>query len=435
MSNALAIATVTDTLRSLIATALQELTFDANVTVQPPDKAHDDPLKHFVNLFLYQVLPNAAWRNVDVQSLIKPGSTSISPLALNLYYMLTAYSQGDDLDPPNVSTTSHQLLGQAMSALYDGAILLPGDIVQAKPDSDLQNQIDRVRITLQPLSVEEIFRLWSGFQSQYRISVAYEVGVVLIDSTQIPRTALPVRTPNIAARSFRMPVIEKIAPDFIVAGQQITLQGRNLKADSILCKIGETLLPAAKANISEKQLTVTLPATLQAGVNTIQVVQGVTFGAIDDQTQRPIIDLAKHIQIPLATDPHQGGFESNILPFVLHPTLDKSKVVFGRKAQQAPSNVILPIVTVVVDPAIGATQRVALLLNGLDNTNVYSFNASARAANSQPINSIDVPVVGAANGLYLVRLMVDGADSSLEVDTDSNSPTLHQFIEPHVEIV
>src|SRR5947207_13778013 len=79
-----------------------------------------------------------------------------------------------------------------MSALHDHAVLLLDDIAQANPKSELQNQIDRVRITLQPLSVEEIFRLWSGFQSQYRVSVAYEVAVVLIESTQRTRTSLPV---------------------------------------------------------------------------------------------------------------------------------------------------------------------------------------------------------------------------------------------------
>src|SRR5204863_4794320 len=118
MSNAMAIATVTDTLRRLIHAAIKSdhnLPSDADVTVLPPDRAHNDPsLKHFVNLFLYQVLPNAAWRNIDTQSLMKPGSTSMSPLALNLYYMLTAYSQGDDVHPHNVSTISHQLLGHAM---------------------------------------------------------------------------------------------------------------------------------------------------------------------------------------------------------------------------------------------------------------------------------------------------------------------------------
>ncbi len=431
MSNALAIATITDTLRGLIAADFSGL--NANVTVQPPDKAHDDPLKHFVNLFLYQVLPNAALRNLDIQSLMKPGSTSMSPLALNLYYMLTAYSQGDDLDPPNVSTTSHQLLGRAMSVLHDHAILFPADIELAKPPSELQNQIDHVRITLQPLSVEEIFRLWSGFQSQYRISVAYEVSVLLIDSTQIPRTALPVRTPNIAVRSFRVPIIEKITPDSITAGQQITIQGHNLKSNVVRIKIGE--MHIVPDSVSEKQILVTLPDApgnrLLAGVNAIQVEQDINFGSLDYQTQRPILDPGTKEQVPLLTDPHPG-FESNIQPFVLHPTII-GQVTFENKQQPAPSNATTPTVTVPVNPPIGATQRVVLLLNGLQDTNVYSFNAPFREPGSNPVSNIDIPVLGAKAGQYLVRILVDGADSQLQVDTNPG-PTFNQFIGPQVSI-
>ena len=49
-----------------------------------------------------------------------------------------------------------------------------------------------IRITLQPLSIDDISKLWAGFQMQYRLSVAYEVAVVLIDSTRPTRAAPPV---------------------------------------------------------------------------------------------------------------------------------------------------------------------------------------------------------------------------------------------------
>jgi hypothetical protein len=431
MSTALAIATVTDTLRNLIFTAFkndENLPPNADVTVQSPDKAHDDKLTHFVNLFLYQVLPNAAWRNIDTQSLMKPGSTSMSPLALNLYYMLTAYSQGDDPDPSNISTISHQLLGRAMSTLHDNAVLMLDDIALASPPSELQNQIDRVRITLQPLSVEEIFRLWSGFQSQYRISVAYEVSVLLIDSTQIPRTSLPVRTPNIAGRAFRTPIIEKLTPEPITAGQQITIQGQNLKGDATQVRLGTEI--ATINSISKNQIIITPPNTLLAGVNTIQVEHGITFGAVDYQTQKRILNPTTGEQIPLSSDLNPGhrGFESNIQPFVLHPTIT-APVTFA--------NTTTPTVTVTVNPPIGNAQRVVLLLNQLQTQtpNIYSFNAPSRSPGSNPIASIAIPVPGAQAGQYLVRILVDGADSQLEVDTNRNNPTFNQFIGPQVNIL
>ncbi len=60
------------------------------------------------------------------------------------------------------------------------------------PGSDVENQVDRIRITMQPLTIEEIYRLWTGFQTQYRLSVSYEVSVILIESSRAVSTPLPV---------------------------------------------------------------------------------------------------------------------------------------------------------------------------------------------------------------------------------------------------
>ena len=51
------------------------------------------------------------------------------------------------------------------------------------PGSNLHEQIERVRITPQPLSLEEISKLWAAFQTNYRLSAAYQAAVILIEST------------------------------------------------------------------------------------------------------------------------------------------------------------------------------------------------------------------------------------------------------------
>ena len=174
------------------STRVQILVWDGTrLQRKPPDEARNSTNPNQLNLFLYQVLPNAAWRNMDIPQRVKSGETSVPPLALNLYYMVTAYGLDND------DTFGHRLLGLAMRILYDHPLLGAQEIKAALPnpiDSDLENQVERVRITLQPLSVDEIFRLWSGFLTQYRVSVAYEVAVVLIDSTLPTRTPLPVLT-------------------------------------------------------------------------------------------------------------------------------------------------------------------------------------------------------------------------------------------------
>ena len=53
-----------------------------------------------INVFLYQVLPDAAWRNRDMPRQMRPGETGHPPLPLVLYYLLTAYSDDEDDTTP-----------------------------------------------------------------------------------------------------------------------------------------------------------------------------------------------------------------------------------------------------------------------------------------------------------------------------------------------
>lgn len=196
MSNALAIAAVTTTLRRLLTRALPADMAGATVTTKPLDKATtseggpESASNNQINLFLYQTELHPQLRNTLYPGQSKPGETGLPPLALNLYYLLTAYGQDDD------DTLSHRLLGQAMLTLHDHPILGPEDVRLATetelPTSDLHQQIESVKITPQPISLEDLSKLWSTFQTQYRISTAYQVSVVLIESRRPSRAPLPV---------------------------------------------------------------------------------------------------------------------------------------------------------------------------------------------------------------------------------------------------
>jgi hypothetical protein len=383
MSNALAIAAVTATLRTILFDALNndpDMPPNPDVTVQPPDKAHEDQRIHFVNLFLYQVLPNAAWRNMDIPQRVKPGETGMPPLALNLYYMLTAYSQDDNVDPPATSTLSHRLLGRAMSALYDNAVLFPEDIARVLPRSDLQNQVERVRITLQPLSVEEIFRLWSGFQTQYRISVAYEISVVLIESTQATKTPLPVltrgrdnrgatiqpdplpfptiftiRLANQKPRPRRGPLATPDDPNIpqqpiALLGETLVISGRHLEGDKVTVVLISQRLPKP-INIdiplqsrTSEEVTVKLPAdptTFPAGFYTVAIT--VSHAGIPDQTTNQLsFALAPQIKTaPPIPDGTRDGNNNVTVSLSFSPdVLPEQRVVLllGQQEFLAPSH-------------------------------------------------------------------------------------------------
>ena len=193
MSNALAIATVTGALYELLRGVVHAVPGssgepelpETDITRKPLDLARDSEANSQLNLFLYQISPNAADSNG--RSDAKP-----LPLSLNLHYLLTAYGKdGDDL-------LAHRLLGRAVRALHDQPVLGSGrisDAIKTYPElagGDLHLQKEHIRITPLPLSMDELTKLWGACHGRYRLSLAYQVTVVFIDSTLPAIQAKPV---------------------------------------------------------------------------------------------------------------------------------------------------------------------------------------------------------------------------------------------------
>jgi hypothetical protein len=202
MSNALAISAATATLHSLLLHVRDPLwqgdseLADSEVTCKPLDSARQNEDRNQINVFLYHVVPNPSWRNHDLPPRAPGDKQSALPLALSVFYLLTAYGrQGDEL-------YSHRLLASAMQILHDHPVLSAADITAATKDQslllgqDLDRQIERVRITPNVLSLEEMSKLWGMFggQGKYRASVAYQVSVLLIESRRSAPKNAAVRT-------------------------------------------------------------------------------------------------------------------------------------------------------------------------------------------------------------------------------------------------
>ena len=84
MSNALAIAATTATLRNMLLrrySGLDAELSDLEVTTQPPDLARKEVSQAQLNLFLYQTVVNGAWRNMDMPRQVRPGETAAAPAA------------------------------------------------------------------------------------------------------------------------------------------------------------------------------------------------------------------------------------------------------------------------------------------------------------------------------------------------------------------
>lgn len=149
---------------------LGDLLTGLDVTFLSPaalDSASNDSFKR-VNLYLYQVLENPHAKN---QRWITgaDGRQQYPPLALNLYYLLTPYAS----DP----LSAHDVLSSAMKALYEKSIISGADLRDS-----LRLSVEQLSVVLCPLGLEDLTRIWNALQKPYRLSVAYEARVVLVES-------------------------------------------------------------------------------------------------------------------------------------------------------------------------------------------------------------------------------------------------------------
>ena len=174
MSSFQAIAAVTATIRTILE--LEQLPVGTDVTTHPPEKAKPETESQSrLNVFCYRTSINGAWRNQDLPGRVRSGETGRPALPLNLHYAITAF--GADKD----EVAGNAVLGIAMRALHDRPVLERADIAAVLEESELHRQLERVRITLEPLSLDDISKLWMTFQCEYRLSAFYEASLVLIE--------------------------------------------------------------------------------------------------------------------------------------------------------------------------------------------------------------------------------------------------------------
>jgi hypothetical protein len=300
MSDALSIAAVTLTLRNLLFAGVNATVPGADVSTRPPDRARDGRAGNQLNLFLYQASVNGALRN-DPPPGVRPREQGHASLPLTLSYLLTAYGADDD------DALGHRLLGAGMRVLHDRPLLSADEIRQALGESDLHRQVERVRITSQPLSVEELSRLWTTFQTQYRISAAYQASVVFIDSLRPALAPTPVLTRGpddagpVAQSSLEspFPALESVAPaalrPFLLAGDDVVLTGRRLDGTDVHVVFDHPALadpvvapPPPLTSTSGHELRLPLPATIPAGIGSVAATVRDQDGVVHETNRLPL---------------------------------------------------------------------------------------------------------------------------------------------------
>jgi hypothetical protein len=423
MSNYLAIAAVTSTFSQWLLEKACSVLDGALTTIGRPKEGTPKG----INIYLYQVMYNPDRRNENFP-VRRSGDTTFAQrpqAALDLYYLLTFYGSEKDLEP-------QILLGSTVSVLHAQPVLTQDMLrreIKRRTDSDTgdilakyeaSGQIQSIAFTPLSYNTEEFAKLWSMlFQVTYTLSVAYKASAVYVEAEVNPQKALPVLRPDTYVLPFRRPFIEKISPASgdlapVVYNSKIVVKGRQLKGDPTKVSIGEVEVKIDQTDpantVTDMEINLDLGSSLFAG-------KAFRAGIIGMSVLHPVMMGEPKVE--------HYGFESNIKPMIFSPTITNT-TINGTN------------LTVEVNPKIGKTQKVAVLLNEFQPVGApHAFSIKAPDNNGitsdllTETDSVTFPVDNVTPGNYLLRIQVDGAESPLEVSAVPANP---EFNGPLVSI-
>ncbi|MFI0445521.1 DUF4255 domain-containing protein [Actinomadura sp. 6N118] len=192
MTPARAFLAVDETLKKLTDTGLSDagITQKPAVTVGPLDRDDDGPR---LNWFLYRITPNAAFRNMEHPRNGTRTARGAPPLAVRLHYLLSAYGAA-----PTSAGDSEELIHVALAAvmrrLHESPIVGPGSPFLPTPPPVL---LEPIRITMDDFDMENVSRIWTAATKPLRLSIAYSVGLVVVEQQRTHQPGPPVTGPPV----------------------------------------------------------------------------------------------------------------------------------------------------------------------------------------------------------------------------------------------
>jgi hypothetical protein len=345
------------------------------ITIGPPQFSTKDANPHIekprVDLFLYRVTENGYLQNQEIPGRDSRLAYGHPPLSLNLHYLVTAYGNAEVAGETVTydDTMAQFLLGSTMRVFHDVPIVTDGLVTNRPPSGrtllheSLLHEYEHVKMTLEPLSLEDLTKVWTALTLRYRLSAAYVVNVVQIESRRAKRFpqavgkpvsaitpplpgdppsagpwvyVLPIQTPTITAVTVRR-LGETAEQPFAYARvhDTLVLRGTSLSGPVTTVGFGDLRVPAAFAkgdHVEAEIPDVTIPGA----------------GAIPPQLQlQPGVRTARIV----VSDPlvPQSAFTSNEAAFMLVPAVDPLGLTYG----PGPPRTLTIVGTRLIGPAPG----------------------------------------------------------------------------------
>lgn len=387
------IAAVTAAFGHIVEAAASDAVGNVTVSYDRPDTAGTAPKLH---IFMYQVTPNAAARNLELPTRNDDGTARQRPLlALDLHYLLTFVGDDRALEP-------QRMLGSVASTMHAYPVLWPADIRAAKdpltddflvgPDDEVP--IVNVRFTPLGLSLEELSKVWSVFfQTPYGLSMVYQASVVLVEHDLDIRPALPAQRSKAEGGILSNPVIAQVVSEQglyqpVLAGGQIVITGTRLRGEQTWIRFVESGTDVEASDPREMRVVTTIPVEAQTiGLHSVRIVHR-PWDALPGDTSNEVV--------------------SNPAGFVLYPEV---------------TDVVLngTILDIEVQPAVLQEQKAECLLDQLGPTNPVSRQLRRLAFTGASTTTLQFDITGIPSGSYAVRVRLDGIESRIEIDRDTET--------------
>jgi hypothetical protein len=195
---------VTQTLTTLLAQAVARDTNVATIefSAAPPDDT-SGTMPTVVSVYLFHAIEDPHGKNWTPSGVTAGVPVQQTPLALCLYYLVTANSTSNDEGASTRALIEQRLTGFVARAFHDFPVIDDDTVIPAVPPalpnpplletSGLRGDGNTIQIILRPVPIEETVNFWSAEQERLpRFSLFYEVRVILFDTPRPEGSAPPV---------------------------------------------------------------------------------------------------------------------------------------------------------------------------------------------------------------------------------------------------
>jgi len=165
--------------------------FDIQVTGQPPDAIRNLSGCQ-LSLYLFHVTVDKFQRNSPVTGK-RAAAIPYQPLSLDLYYLLTAYSEG-------AYVQEQQAMSIALKCFHDNPIV--------RATIPMDGRKEEFCVGMEVESADDLGRLWQAITTSIRLSAIYKVSVVFLEPVPLPDPAADVQTMTLAVQPTSLPYAE-----------------------------------------------------------------------------------------------------------------------------------------------------------------------------------------------------------------------------------